>query len=49
MSAPQTLLAGETFYRIFTLKLACKKVVSDSPRLVDFAIRLVKSVLNLPA
>ena len=25
-----------------------KKVVSDSPRLVDFANRLVKSVLNLP-
>ena len=25
-----------------------KKVVSDSPRLVDFVIRLVNSVLNLP-
>ena len=25
-----------------------KKVVSDSPGLVDFAIRLVNSVLNLP-
>ena len=25
-----------------------KKVVSDSPGLVDFAIRLVKSVPNLP-
>ena len=25
-----------------------KKVVSDSPRLVDFAIRLVNSVFNLP-
>ena len=25
-----------------------KKVVSDSPRLVDFAVRLVNSVLNLP-
>ena len=25
-----------------------KKVVSDSPGLVDFAIRLVKSVFNLP-
>ena len=25
-----------------------KKVVSDSPRLVDFAIGLVNSVLNLP-
>ena len=27
---------------------AAKKVVSDSPGLVDFAIGLVKSVLNLP-
>ena len=25
-----------------------KKVVSDSPGLVDFAIELVKSVFNLP-
>ena len=25
-----------------------KKVMSDSPRLVDFAIGLVNSVLNLP-
>ena len=25
-----------------------KKVVSDSPGLVDFAIRLVNSVFNLP-
>ena len=25
-----------------------KKVVSNSPRLVDFAIRLVNSVFNLP-
>ena len=25
-----------------------KKVVSDSPGLVDFAIRLVSSVINLP-
>ena len=25
-----------------------KKVVSDSPRLVDFAIGLVSSVINLP-
>ena len=25
-----------------------KKVLSDSPRLVDFAIRLVNSVFNLP-
>ena len=28
--------------------LVCKKVVSDSQGLVDFAIRLVNSVLNLP-
>ena len=27
---------------------ACKEVVSDSPGLVDFAIRLVNSVFNLP-
>ena len=27
----------------------CKEVVSDSPGLVDFAIRLVNSVFNLPA
>ena len=29
-------------------KQCAKKVVSDSPRLVDFAIGLVNSVLNLP-
>ena len=29
-------------------KTTPKKVVSDSPRLVDFAIGLVNSVLNLP-
>ena len=27
---------------------SAKKVVSDSPGLVDFAIRLVNSVFNLP-
>ena len=27
---------------------SAKKVVSDSPRLVDFAIALVNSVINLP-
>ena len=27
---------------------ACKSVVSDSPGLVDFAIRIVNPVLNLP-
>ena len=31
-----------------TLCQRAKKVVSDSPRLVDFAIGLVNSVLNLP-
>ena len=31
----------------FIMQLA-KKVVSDIPRLVDFAIRLVVFVLNLP-
>ena len=35
--------------RILCSKLQrAKKVVSDSPRLVDFAIALVNSVLNLP-
>ena len=29
-------------------KQRAKKVVSDSPVLVDFAIRLVNSVINLP-
>ena len=37
---------------VFTNKSQCqqraKKVVSDNPGLVDFAIRLVNSVLNLP-
>ena len=31
-----------------TLKQRAKKVVSDSPELVDFAIGLVNSVFNLP-
>ena len=30
------------------LKQHAKKVVSDSPGLVDFVIRLVNSVFNLP-
>ena len=30
------------------VKQLAKKVVSDSPRLVDFAIGLVNSVMNLP-
>ena len=29
-------------------KQCAKKVASDSPGLVDFAIRIVNSVLNLP-
>ena len=36
-------------WNILEKKSACKKVVSDSPRLVDFAIVLVNSVLNLTA
>ena len=32
----------------FSLRQRAKKVVSDSPGLVDFAIGLVNSVLNLP-
>ena len=35
------------FYLKFFMKRA-KKVVSDSPGLVDFAIGLVNSVFNLP-
>ena len=34
--------------RVVSLHQGAKKVVSDSPRLVDFAIGLVNSVLNLP-
>ena len=37
-SKPVTLSVGQS----------AKKVVSDSPGLVDFAIRLVNSVFNLP-
>ena len=33
---------------IFTLRQRAKKVVSDSPGLVDFAFGLVNSVFNLP-
>ena len=32
----------------FLLLQCAKKVLSDSPGLVDFAIRLVNSVFNLP-
>ena len=40
------------FFFYFSIKVAgaqrAKKVVSDNPGLVDFAIGLVNSVLNLP-
>ena len=52
------LLHKRSFLKLFTiftyfLHASClpqraKKVVTDSPGLVDFAIRLVNSVLNLP-
>ena len=36
-------------FKTFQKNMQCaKKVVSDSPGLVDFAIRLVNSVINLP-
>ena len=34
--------------RTLTDEQRAKKVVSDSPRLVDFAVELVNSVINLP-
>ena len=34
--------------QLFLYTWCAKKVVSDSPGLVDFAIRLVNSVINLP-
>ena len=37
-----------TVYQGFTVLQRAKKVVSDSPGLVDFATRLVFFVLNLP-
>ena len=39
-------LSAPKYYIIFAA--VCKKVVSDSPGLVDFAIWLVNSVVNLP-
>ena len=33
---------------VVSIKQHAKKVVSDSPRLVDFAVGLLNSVLNLP-
>ena len=46
----KTLVIG-VFRLLFYCKFkspACKEVVSDSPGLVDYAIGLVNSVLNLP-
>ena len=37
-----------TAYEKYTCMQRAKKVVSDSPGLVDFAIWLVNSVFNLP-
>ena len=45
------LLQGCPSYSSHTVtryKQRAKKVASDSPGLVDFAIRLVNSVINLP-
>ena len=44
---PLTCVAQENVLLKLPNQLA-KKVVSDSPRLVDFAIGLVNSVINLP-
>ena len=45
----QSLLAAKAHLAKKGLTMQCtKKVVSDSTRLVDFAIGLVNSVLNLP-
>ena len=35
-------------FQIFCVVQCAKKVVSDSPGLVDFAVGLVNSVFNLP-
>ena len=37
-----------TMEMLMTSKQRAKKVLSDSPGLVDFAIGLVNSVINLP-
>ena len=41
-------LFHDTAHFVFYLIQRAKKVVSNSPGLVDFAIRLVSFVLNLP-
>ena len=40
--------SNETILAVLSHGQRAKKVVSDSPGLVDFAIGLVKSVFNLP-
>ena len=42
------ITSASVFHSTFTFKQRAKKVVSDSPGLVDFAIGLVVFVLNLP-
>ena len=44
----RNMAAGEKRREEKTLFQRAKKVVSDSPGLVDFAIGLVNSVLNVP-
>ena len=41
-------LAQKSHIQILMPQQRAKKIVSDSPGLVDFAIGLVNSVLNLP-
>ena len=43
-------MAGDetTFKQLLVVSQRAKKVVSDSPGLVDFVIGLVNSVFNLP-
>ena len=41
-------LVPQVFSAFYKMKQHAKKVVSNSPGKVDFAIGLVKSVLNLP-
>ena len=46
---PVIVLAAVTVFYWINLRVQCaKKVLSDSPGLVDFAIGLVNSVFNLP-
>ena len=43
-----SVLQSEATFNFNVRERCAKKVVSDSPGLVDFAIELVNSVLNLP-